>query len=321
MLMTTSFSRSAADRRRRALSTFAALLLAGGSAALLLWAIGDLRFTGAFLAAILACGALLLLGMQRAAASAEPVPDAPAAPDMALLRAALDASPTAAAITDADGALVSANEGYVHWFGGTHAPTDLPFEEAERAALRKAALGARRDGRGEASRLKAGDVTLRADAVRAGLGDSHLVWTFSRAENADLVGDAQRLLAGEAGVRVGEAGLMALLADSDGNIVSANPAFLARIGGRVGDGLSLVDLIGVAEEGYFYFLGEGKGAVPLRLVQVPLSEGPDPLTLFLLLDDPAGLTRLRNEDVASLSALLDFIPLGLALANIDGRFI
>ncbi|MGS1017676.1 response regulator [Allosphingosinicella humi] len=319
--MTTSFSRSAADRRRRALSTFAALLLAGGSAALLLWAIGNILFTGAFLAAILACGALLLLGTRRAAAPAAPVPDVPAAPDMALLRAALDASPTAAAITDADGALLSANEGYVHWFGGTLAPTDLPFEEAERAALRKAVLCARRDGRGEASRLKAGDVTLRADAVRAGLGDGHIVWTFSRAENADLVGDAQRMLTGEAGARIGEAGVMALLADGDGNIVSANPAFLARIGGRAGDRLSLVDLIGVAEGGDFYFLGEGKGAVPLRLVQVPVSEEPDPLTLFLLLDDPAGLTRLRSEDVASLSALLDFIPLGLALANIDGRFI
>ncbi|HEY1145954.1 MAG TPA: response regulator, partial [Allosphingosinicella sp.] len=162
---------------------------------------------------------------------------------------------------------------------------------------------------------------LRADAVRAGLGDGHIVWTFSRAENADLVGDAQRMLTGEAGARIGEAGVMALLADGDGNIVSANPAFLARVGGRAGDRLSLVDLIGVAEGGDFYFLGEGKGAVPLRLVQVPVSEEPDPLTLFLLLDDPAGLTRLRSEDVASLSALLDFIPLGLALANIDGRFI
>lgn len=322
MLMTTSSSRSGAARRTGTLlPVVLAVLLAAASAGLLLWAIGDILFAGAFLAALIGCGALLLLLRGRASAPAAPLAEEQLSPDVTLLRAALDAAPDAVAITDAEGALLCANEGYVHWFGGRHPPAELPFEDAERAALREAAIAARRDGRGDATRLKAGDVALRAEAARAGRSGDHIVWTFSRAENADLVGDAQRMLAGEAGVRIGEAGVMALLADRDGHIAGANQAFLARVGARAGDSLSLVDLIGVAEEGYFYFLSEGKGAVPLRLVQIPVAEGADALTLFLLLDDPAGLTRLRDEDVASLSALLDFIPLGLALANIDGRFI
>ena len=58
----------------------------------------------------------------------------------------------------------------------------------------------------------------------------------------------------------------------------------------------------------------------MRIVQVPVADSRDPLTLFLLLDDSGG-PGLGREDSASLNALLDFLPLGLALANVDGRFV
>ncbi|HKR24476.1 MAG TPA: hypothetical protein VJS15_04395, partial [Allosphingosinicella sp.] len=56
------------------------------SAALLLWAVRDPVFTGAFLAGLVGAGAILAL--RRPAAAAEPLQ--PAADDPALLRAALD---------------------------------------------------------------------------------------------------------------------------------------------------------------------------------------------------------------------------------------
>ena len=79
---------------------------AAGSAALLLWAVGDRTFAAAFFAGALALGVpLLLLGRGRAPAAAEPPPR----PDLALVRAALDALPAAAALTDSEGRRACAN--------------------------------------------------------------------------------------------------------------------------------------------------------------------------------------------------------------------
>jgi two-component system cell cycle sensor histidine kinase/response regulator CckA len=118
---------------------------------------------------------------------------------------------------------------------------------------------------------------------------------------------------------------MAALADAEGNLLGANRAFVARAMGQPDlpvAGTPLVSLIAITEDGQFHFTGEPTGAAPLRIVQIPVADGVDPLTLFLLLDDPSGgRGRLGQEESASINALLDFIPLGLALANVDGRFI
>ena len=66
----------------------------------------------------------------------------------------------------------------------------------------------------------------------------------------------------------------------------------------------------------------GRARSPLRIIQIPVAEGSDTITLFLLLDDGlADLARIGADDSGKVNALLDTLPLGLALANIDGRFV
>jgi two-component system cell cycle sensor histidine kinase/response regulator CckA len=294
----------------RGVAAFLALGAAFVSAALLFWAIEEPVFVAAFLAGI-AGAAALLLALPRGRAAAIEESEVPAA-DVALLRAALDAAGAAVAVTDADGALVCASRTYCAWFGGAAPPQHLrDFGEEIRAA--------RRDGSAVVEEFPLQGELYRAELRAAA---DHLVWTFERPAEADLPRDAARLLAGEAGRRLGAAGVMAILTDDAGTILAANPAFAARALGEAGGGVegsSLVSFLAASEAGQFHFAAEGKDAAPIRIVQVAAAEAPQPLSLFLLFDD-AGAPRLGEDEAANIHALLDSLPLGLALADRDGRF-
>jgi two-component system cell cycle sensor histidine kinase/response regulator CckA len=315
-------SRASADR---GLAPFAIAIiaLAAASAGLLLWTVGDLLFAGAFLAALAGVAAILLL-RPRAAASAGADQGA-ASIDLALLRAALDSAAAALAVTDQSGRMICANDLYTDWFGGAAAPGDLPLRGDDPDRLAAAAAAARRDGKAEIDRLQVGGLTVSAEVAQAGLGSAYLLYRFTRSEDLDFVREAQRLLTGEPGQRIGQAGVMAALTDGQGGLITANRAFAARALGRADAPLAggqLVELLAATEHGQFLFAAEGKSATPLRIVQIPLADGHDPLTLFLMLDETAGFGRAAAEgEAASVNALLDFLPLGLALANVDGRFI
>jgi two-component system cell cycle sensor histidine kinase/response regulator CckA len=301
-----------------ALAIFAAL----ASALLLLWAVRDPIFAAAFLAGLIGLGGVLLLVSRLAAPRAAAVESWRT--DTGLLRAAIDSADDAVAITDADGALVCANGCYSEWFGAPAAPAELPFADEDRARLGEAAAAARRDGGASVDGLRLNGLGLIARVEPAGVSGGHLLWRFARAESLDMVREAQRLIGGEGGRRLGEAGLMAALADGEGNLIGANRAFIARATGQAETaiaGTALVDLIAANEEGQFHFASEGRTASPLRIVQIPVASDADPVTLFLLLDEPHGYGRLAREESANVAALLDFLPLGLALANIDGRLV
>jgi two-component system cell cycle sensor histidine kinase/response regulator CckA len=309
-------------RRGNSALIAAAVTIAVGSSAALLWLVGDRLFAGAFLAGLAGLGGLLLL-TRRSAAPVAPAEMSPRA-DTALLRAALDASPLASAITGSSDAMVAANGFYWEWFG--HAvPTGFPLDEDAVEELRRTAAAARRDGRATLGRLRIDSLVLRVEVACVGLGEDHLLWTFSRAEDLDLVRQVQKQIGGEVGRRLGEAGMLAALADGEGILIGANRAFAARAVGEadaVTIGMPLVDLIGATEDGGFHFLAEGVGGTPLRIVQIPVAEGHEPVMLFLMLDDSgAGLSRLGSDEGGNLNSLLDFIPLGLALADMDGRFV
>ena len=298
---------------------FLTLAAAAASAVLLLWAVGDPVFAAVFLAGLLGLGAVLLLAsklMARSAVSAE----APLRTDVGLLRAAIDSAGAAVAVTDGEAGMICANDCYTEWFGSAAGPSELDPE----GALGAAAAAARRDGAAECA-LRTGGQNYAVTIERAGLSETHLVWRFARTEEIDLLREAQRLTVGEVGRRLGDAGVMAALADADGVLLAANRAFAARAVGQADAsvaGAPLVSLIGITEDGQFHFAREARGAAPLRIVQVPVIEGDDPLTFFLLLDDPSGgRGHLGREEGANLHALLDFVPLGLALCNVDGRFV
>jgi two-component system cell cycle sensor histidine kinase/response regulator CckA len=288
---------------------------AGISAALLLWVVGDRLFAGAFLAGAIAFGTpFLLLGRRPGTAAA---PEAAQRTDIALLRDALDASAAAAAVTDAGGHLIAANQVYEQWFGAV-APPQLDLGGDLHAALAAAV----RDGSASVGALVSGQRSLLAELRPAGSGGRHVLWTFARAAEGDLAGESRRIVGGELGERLGAAGIMAALADRDGNLVSANPAFLHRAagGGEAAPGTPLVDLLVMGPRGEIMFAREGAAAPPLRICEVPLNEGGEGATsLFLLLDELGG--GGLGEGSANINALLEILPLGLALADRDGRFV
>ncbi|MGF1550670.1 MAG: response regulator, partial [Sphingomonadaceae bacterium] len=157
----------------------------------------------------------------------------------------------------------------------------------------------------------------RAEAGRAGA--DHLFWHLAPRDEADLRAAARALLAGEAGERLGEAGVMAVLADCEGRIVAANAVFAMRA--REGEpvaGLSFAELLEQDDAGRVRLAADAAGP-PLRLVQVML--GAEDLILFLLLDESGGMAGALPARSENLEALLETLPLGLALVDRDGRFL
>ncbi len=304
---------------RRAWDAPLFVLAALGSAALLFWAVGDVVFAGAFLAGLVGIGGMLFLLSRPRVASLEAASES--GPDIALLRAALDAAgeERALAFTDPAGRLACANAAWGQWFGPGTAPSALPGEAGE--TLAAIARAARRDGIAAIDGIVLGGQSLHGEATRvAGQGDL-LLWRLRPAGATDIASEARRLAAGEAGRRAGTAGLMLVLADADGRIRAANPAFALRAGAEEGEtieGSGLAGHLVAGENGQFRFAAEGRGGPPLRIVQIALGDAADTASVFLLLDEMPG-TAASEETGIQIHALLDTLPLGLALADTDGR--
>jgi len=313
MASAASFAFRGPAPRRPALPLVLFGLAAIASAGLLLWAIRAPVFAAAFLAGLVGAGGLLLLVGRRPAAEAEAAGDAP---DLALLRDALDsAGPSQAlGLSDRAGNLYCASSAWAEWFGA----------EALPAALTRVASTARRDRAVAIPSIAIGGQTWRGEVRLAGAGDGQLLWRLHKADDDDVAKEAHRLIAGEAGRRMGESGVMVAAVDAAGTIIAANGAFAVRAGGPEGEGAAiegspLVDHLTASAGGQFHFAAEGKAAPPLRILQVPAGDDESAISVFLLLDDIPGP---RGEDEnAHVHALLDSLPLGLALADTDGRFI
>jgi two-component system cell cycle sensor histidine kinase/response regulator CckA len=310
--MSTAYPSAPASRPRLGVGVLAVLAAAAASSALLLWALDNPVFAAAFFAGVLAVGLTLLFAGRGAAAAPEAVERVT---DFTLVRAGLEASPDAVAVTDSGGALLAANSRYESWFG-IRAPLELPCGEALRPVL----AAASRDGQAQAGGLESGDLRLAADVRAAGQTEGALLWRFTRTGEKDAAAEARSLLGGEIGNRLALTGLMAALAAADGRILEANAAFHARAGGEaaVAPGTPLVDLLVMSEQHQFHFAREGKAGGALRILQVPLAEEEGGPSLFLLLDELGGV----GADAAhNINALLEILPLGLALADRDGRFV
>lgn len=299
--------------------SIAMLAAAAASSALLLWAIGDRIFAAVFLAATLGFGVPLLLRSW-----SRPVESGPAMPrlDLTLLRTGLDTNDGAIAVVDEEGALVCANTCYEQWFGRPISPLELSVSEQDKARIQSAVIAARRDGQAVLQGLSSGGRKFDARLRITGFDEKYLFWKLTNPDQADIGADARKLVAGEGGGRLGQAGVMAALADEEGNLLAANRAFAQRAMGEPEGavaGLPLVDLLTVGEEGQFNFAREGSGAAQLRIIQIPLGQEEVGPVLFLLLDElPVSLGQGVGANV---NALLEILPLGLALADRDGRFV
>ncbi len=306
------------------------ILLAAAAAGLvsasgLLWLVGEPVFAGVFLAVFVAAGALLLVALRHRGATA---PIVLPATDWALTHAAIEDAERPVAITDRAGRLVCANRLYGEWFVGWPAPPGLPLIEDGGERLSAAGRAAWRDGSARARGCDAGRGCFDVTVTRVGRFEDHLVWRFAFAPVLDLVAETRSLIEGEGGSRLGEAGVMAALVDDDGRLIAANRALLARAFGRadaVVAGRAFAEILVKGADELIRLVAEGESGDPLRLVQIHVGTGDTPApALFLMLDEEGPVAARfgsRSTATANVHALLAMLPLGLALAERDGRIL
>jgi two-component system, cell cycle sensor histidine kinase and response regulator CckA len=311
----------ARDSERNILLIVGAVAL--GSALLLLWVANDAVVAAAFMAMVLAAAALMLLARRLY----PPVVAARVDHDWSLVRDSADNDEHAVAITDRAGRLVCANVLHESWFGGPVAPPVLAISAEDVDILTRAGKAAWRDGKGFARGLTRDAMQFDVEVLRSGRAESHLVWRFRLAAQFDLALEAQRLIEGEAGSRLGEAGLMAVLLGSNGRIMSASRAFILRGTGRFEsdmEGREFVTLLESDTQNMIRFAHEGRAGTPLRVLQIPLNpeDSQSPTFVLILDEDNNGGGSIVNANVTSgMQVLMAKLPLGLALADRDGRFL
>jgi two-component system, cell cycle sensor histidine kinase and response regulator CckA len=301
------------------------LLLVGGvamaTAALLLWAVGDVVIAAGFSAMVMAAAALMLF-MRRIY---PPVVAARLDYDWSLVRDAADNDDAAIAITDRAGRLVCANSLHESWFGGPVAPPALAVEADAVTMLTAAGKTAWRDGKGQAHGLRRDAMVFDVEITRSGRSENHLVWRFRPAIQFDLLTEARRLIEGPAGARMGEAGMMAALIGAEGKIRAVSQAFTVRATGRAEtpiEGREFVSFFESDKNNVLRFSQEGRAGTPLRLLQIPVYPGDAQTpTLVLLLDDLGSGEAGGANVTTNMQALMAKLPLGLALADRDGRFL
>jgi two-component system cell cycle sensor histidine kinase/response regulator CckA len=177
-----------------------------------------------------------------------------------------------------------------------------------------------RDGAGCAARIQTAKGQAAIEIERVGAHGDLLLWRFPRPAPIDPMTVASKWLSGATGERLGAAGVLAALVDDDGILVSGNRLFRER---ALGDAMlgaeRFTTLVDISDDGQVRLVAEGEAAPPMRLVHVPVDprKGGKSGT-FLLFDrsEAAGAA-----DGGHLQALLDVLPIGLALVDRDGRFL
>jgi two-component system cell cycle sensor histidine kinase/response regulator CckA len=306
-------------RRHFALVVTGVVLLGLVSAALVGWAWNAWEVVALYLALVLTSAAVgYATALGRARNSSDGV-------DWSLVRAAIDAREDALAVTDGADRLVCANGSYGGLCGGYSSPVDLPPAPGGRPTAAQAAAQARRDGGGSAEATVAVDGAeriLRVDCRWADDAHRHLLWTIRRSAADEVVGQAIAFVEGAFGTQVGEAGVMAAVTDRAGRVLGANAAFDRAAQRTTGDVANFGEVV-VVEEGGRAGLREADGAArPVRLLELPLGVAGDAAAdayLFLMMNEERAPAVLPAALPDSVPALLGNLPLGLALADRDGR--
>ncbi|RVT95201.1 response regulator [Sphingomonas crocodyli] len=250
------------------------------------------------------------------------------APDMNLIVGVIEDSDCAVAITRPDGSLACVNRRFQNWFGGLPTPPALPLPEESRRRLDEARMIARRDGIAHLPGLVTDrgtvDVVLRA----AGEDGAHLVWRFRQLRRMDGISELAGWINGESGRRFGGAGIMVALVDAEGRGIVANRAFHKRALGdmEAPPGWLFTDLLRVDGDA-IRLAREARDSTPIHLSQVTFDGGEgDGATMFLMFDLPTtaiggGVAQQIAPAVPNVQGLLNMLPLGLALADRDGRLL
>ncbi len=296
-------------------------LAAFATAALLLWAAGDLVLAVAFAAAVIGLAALIFVYRRLY----PPIHAPTVVQDWALLRDAASGSEAAIGVTDRVGRLVCATDNYSEWFGGFVPPAKFALDEANLGFVNGASRDAWRDGHGAITLTLPNQNKLALHVVRSGRAEDHLIWRFTKAASATLIDEVRQYLTGPAGDRLGETGIMICLMGGDGRIQSLNRAFAFRATGRANaalEGRDFVTLLEADSDGTIRFAHEGEKGNPLRLTQIALEKDTESgATLIMLMDGDTVRSGGAGVTGGNLQNLLAMLPLGLALADRDGRFL
>jgi len=250
-------------------------------------------------------------------ASGEPIGDLghlTTGPDFSLVAASLSLCPDPAALTDAEGRLISANPAYQQRFPALPTPAAIS-DHPDLAAARDLAW---RDGKGVVAQVPVEGGHLAVEVERVGHARDLLLWRFPRPRRSPLDVLARRLR-GVEGKVLGEAGVLAAVVDEHGRVTAANDLFARRTRSSDGEGPGLDQLLEQAGEGRVRLTSEGHEGPVLRLLHVPAEPGAGHAAGITLLFATGEAPSLSEP--ASLQALLDLLPLGLALVDRDGRFL
>lgn len=303
----------------------------------ILWlASGEPLVVAGFAGGMLGLGALAWLLAGRRA----PVQEREfAEPDWSVTVAAINWPDSAIAVIDRAGRLTCANRRYEEWFGAGVAPPQLPVDRPSLERLTRASRTAWRDGEGAADLVEGAGGRWSAQAMRAGRADDYLVWRIQPIVTSDPVAEMTRQVQGKFGRALALSGIAAALVDPDGSIRAASIGFALR---ATGDGSAdlagqdFVSLLRQDEGGRISWAREGRKGGPLVMYYLPVSDpdlpgASDPATtpsLMVLVDAGAGLGSSAGAGsdsgggaVPHLEALLSQLPLGLAMADRDGRLL
>jgi two-component system cell cycle sensor histidine kinase/response regulator CckA len=274
----------------------------------------------AALAVAIGIGAAAVLS--RRARPAQPLEEPlVAGPDYSLVGAALGLSDDPVALTDGDGTVLVVNPAYRDRFGTTPPPRLASTEEAGEALALVRSM-ARRDGAGCVAGVETKSGASRVEVDRVGALGDLLLWRFPAAPTRDPLAVSSGRIGGRTGAQLASAGVLAAVVNAKGEIVIANSLFADRaIGsGQVIHQTRFADLVEVSEGEQMRLVAEGEAGQPFRAVHVPADASAEDGAGTFLLFDTRGAGESRH-DSSNLQALLDMLPIGLALVDRDGRFL
>lgn len=269
---------------------------------------------------VLAGMAGILFSVRRSGLVRLPAEPIAASPDFSLVGSALSLSRDPVALTTGEGALLIVNSAYRGNFGSLPPRQIAAGDEAEQG-LGLAQSMAWRDGAGCVARIETVAGTRPVEVERVGLRNDLLLWRFPDPPTADPLTIAVRRVGGIMGQRLAAAGVMAAAVDSKGAILGANSVFAQRALGpdhAVGT-VHFGELVVVGDDDQMRLVAEGDTGQPIRAVHVPAdSLGEGGAGTFLLFEVGDGSSIVQSSN---LQALLDVLPVGLALVDRDGRFL
>ena len=289
---------------------------AAASGALLFAVVGEPMFAGLFLAGVVAMLVAAFV-LERRSSHAEVAVAPLPVPDFGLAAYMLGLSRDAAALSDASGRLLSANTAYRTRFGDS-LPENVGDGDDANVALKSLRSAAWRDGQAHEPLIALRGQPAPVRVERVGARGDLLLWRFERGE-PDLLATLVKRISGLEGELFARSGVLAAAVDGNGKIVAANRMFTERaIGAAVGDHpRNFADLV-IAQDESLHLVSEGEGAPPMRLIHVPVdADAGDDAGLMLLIDR----VEPSQPDSSNVQALLELLPLGLALVDRDGRFL